>query len=972
MEDPHENVSQPTVLTVSPTYSVIFPDNNVDGNAWVRVSINSPEQAVFYHLNNNDFRRWNYIGDTLPEERSTILCYEKCIELLRFDNISRETYGRISESLHTLAEIYHLFGMNRPYKQPVNKEQSKYNSLYNKAFNKSLLKFLIYLAENGEDQWMAYLKYFTSNFYAIHETENTDLVPAVKGLQDKRKNIFGGVFQTYLTKRLIQRDPKKFREFILTINMSKMGLPRPTEQMVQKKEYETADFLTSPPRPLPPDEILSNHGIQTDLTKANICYQLRRTVREIFQGLRYTNRMHYEPFCPSTNANYNRSRAKGGAVGEFISRVLPEVMDTRINNEIEVEEYLQGDLNYAFNQWDIDRHNNKIELSRGKHIVATLVDADGVCNIESMEIDEFSPDIFSIMRRETLQAIVYDEDNLRKRWIATMDKIKEMAEYEQAIVEPVGLAEALKVRVISKGPPLLYTYLKPLQKFLHSTLRKIDVFQLIGTPVTAEIINKTFPIFDETDMFLNGDYKASTDNLRGWVSEVLVNELCGVLNEGVKPPDNDLCRFLNLPEEIDMEKPHYVDEVLLRRSLTGHLFKYKDGTLKPQTDGQLMGSISSFPFLCLANAALCRWALEISDNKRYRLTNLEGYDHAEKCKLLVNGDDCTMLAKRVYLRKNWAKITNFAGLTTSVGKTLFSLPDKPIVVINSVTYDCEPRYSSNKARDSFFDSLGTPITYPKFVERKYINMGILLGKTRSSISGVDKAKVSYHQLGALHRELYESCPPSVWEEVSKRFIETHRTTLEKCSFIPWITPEYLGGPGLVPDGEVSAKDLRVFSYLIKNCNNPKYKVSKPMTDVEWKFHNLIQKNYERLGVKEVCYDRLRLHNDMLFGGDEPLDYDVDCETESSKFYRLQVVDCLFSHTMKEIFDQSRKSQKDSEKIVSMRYDRTYWKNNQAHSRAYHNCWNDHSLVVRSWDDIVARKFTMEYPVVGSLPQELWL
>lgn len=154
--------------------------------------------------------------------------------------------------------------------------------------------------------------------------------------------------------------------------------------------------------------------------------------------------------------------------------------------------------------------------------------------------------------------------------------------------------------MISKGPPVLYTYLKPFQKFMHGHMRKQKVFRLIGTPVTEKIINEVFhsSAHNEDMQILNGDYKASTDNLRGWVSETLADELCKVLKENGS---------------------FEIDQTLLVRSLTGHIFQMKDGSKKPQTDGQLMGSISSFPFLCLANAALCRLALEWSYGKRIPL-----------------------------------------------------------------------------------------------------------------------------------------------------------------------------------------------------------------------------------------------------------------------------------------------------------------------------------------------------------------
>jgi hypothetical protein len=740
---------------------------------------------------------------------------------------------------------------------------------------------------------MAYFKYITSNFYAFWETEETDLVPCPKGdpLHFMREgkvisNIFGGIFRRYINLMRI-KDPKKFSSFILTINQAKMGLPRPTDDMVEKKQYETATFLTSDPRPLPEDEILSTPLGPKLLCKEAVCEQLRRTTREIFHDKVFTKKLQNKPFTPSTNANYIRGRKDAGAVGTVVLDVIPQVMNGR--------------------KEDVDL------------LKLRTIQMEGSCLIEQASVNEYSPDIFGIMRKESLEAVVYDDEALNAKWIEVMDKILEMARVEKPLVEPVGLAEALKVRVISKGPPLLYTHFKPLQKFLHKTLRNHNVFQLIGTPVTESIINKTFDtVVGENVMFLNGDYKASTDNLRGWVSETIADELCKILNGNITE-DND---------------GYFVDYDLLVRSLTGHIFLMKDGTEKPQKDGQLMGSITSFPFLCIANAALCRWAMEMSNSTLYRITNEHNTTHGcsrhYPIPLLVNGDDCTMQGKRDNLRKFWSKVTNYGGLTTSVGKTLFSLPHKPIVVINSVTYD---------------------LIEGRWTERKYINMGIVMGKTRSSVSGVDKAIVHYHQLGALHRELHESTPEFCWNEVSSHFVKFHKETLKSLPNIPWYCPEYLGGPGLVPLGEVSQKDLKLFSFLIRNFNSERFKISKPRADAAWLFHKGVQEEFDDMEVKESECSAL-FYKDLEV---------IDVEQKAGELYNLQVVNQLFTKGLREYFQMpSRKKDGRFQNFYPV-----YCKNMQVHSLALNEMWKDHTLEVRDWSDIVQRKFFKEYPVAGS-------
>jgi len=69
---------------------------------------------------------------------------------------------------------------------------------------------------------------------------------------------------------------------------------------------------------------------------------------------------------------------------------------------------------------------------------------------------------------------------------------RERAMSEVASVKLVALPEALKVRVISKGPPLTYFTLKPVQKFLLRQMRRLRAFKLVGETVTPEFLEEAF------------------------------------------------------------------------------------------------------------------------------------------------------------------------------------------------------------------------------------------------------------------------------------------------------------------------------------------------------------------------------------------------------------------------------------------------------------------------------------------------
>jgi len=493
------------------------------------------------------------------------------------------------------------------------------------------------------------------------------------------------------------------------------------------------------------------------------------------------------------------------------------------------------------------------------------------------------------------KALRFHDEKFREVWRRFLDAVFERAYVEEPYVEALGLLEALKIRVISKGPPFLYTILKPLQKKLWSSLKKNSVFQLIGTPITPDLINQIIGgIFDE-EILVNGDYKASTDNLHSWVSECLANEVCDVLNENI----------LRFPEEFGFHIKERHREMLIR-SLIHHKFEV-DGEWADQKEGQLMGSITSFPFLCLANAAMCRWALELADKRVYRLSDsFERQNRIPQAPLLINGDDCTLKGNRKYLRNAWEKITNFGGLTSSVGKTFYSLKERPICMINSVAFDYD------------FES-------GRWFERKYVNMGLLLGKKRSIGSGQSSQdQVSYSELGTLHRELHRQSPEEIWPTVSSRFIYYNSKTLKKCPNVPWSMPEYLGGPGLVPVGPYSEEDLRCATLLKMNMkgnhqfHSKRLAVGSSVNRQEWQLHQIVAErlkpyaeqvggeapfrllrnlNFYEEGLKSI--EDIDIYSNEVDQINELFPYD-NLEDNYSKLYKYLVVESLFTKALADV------------------------------------------------------------------------
>lgn len=210
-------------------------------------------------------------------------------------------------------------------------------------------------------------------------------------------------------------------------------------------------------------------------------------------------------------------------------------------------------------------------------------------------------------------------------------------------VEACAIPEPLKVRMITKGESSTWC-LKPLQRAMWSCLQKFKCFELTGgKPINLEHLDTSQPVpkvtpeaLEHLDRgsslhLLSGDYEAATDNLH---LDILLAAR-DVLSEVVTDPK--LRRFME--RELSGQEVHYP----------------KSSGLPPcvQTRGQLMGSLLSFPLLCVANATTVMRAFELKDLKELPAA--------------INGDDVLFRADEKVIRK-WKCEARSCGLKPSIGK----------------------------------------------------------------------------------------------------------------------------------------------------------------------------------------------------------------------------------------------------------------------------------------------------------------
>jgi len=192
-------------------------------------------------------------------------------------------------------------------------------------------------------------------------------------------------------------------------------------------------------------------------------------------------------------------------------------------------------------------------------------------------------------------------------------------------VEPIP--EPLKVRVITAGRGDTFC-LKPLQRAMWLALGDFPQFCLThGTNRLESAISRIFESSDRGDVWISGDYSAATDSFSIEGSKALLE---GIL------------------ESID----HEPTKRWAMKEISPHLLVYPKKTgLSPvlQKSGQLMGSLLSFPLLCLLNDCTAEFSGVPSSN------------------YLINGDDILMRTHPDTYPK-WRETVREFGLDLSPGK----------------------------------------------------------------------------------------------------------------------------------------------------------------------------------------------------------------------------------------------------------------------------------------------------------------
>jgi len=310
----------------------------------------------------------------------------------------------------------------------------------------------------------------------------------------------------------------------------------------------------------------------------------------------------------------------------------------------------------------------------------------------------------------------------------------------KAMVYPI--CEPLKVRNITKSNAYQYAIAKGLQLDIHSQMKQFFQFRLIGEPLHVSHIERLVAR-SPSGVFASGDFSAATDNVKIQLTKLFFERII-----------NRLLHFCVI-------EPKHVK--VLRDVLYEHEVHYPTGygeDLDPvlQKNGQLMGSVLSFPFLCFINL-VCYWEAVEPEVEDFRKLNV-----------MVNGDDILF---RTTPEKygEWLKLLPETGLTPSPGKNFL-----------------HERYCT--VNSELFSVTGKTVKQIPF-----FNVGMLLGQSK-----VCRSEIKQKPIHCLHNEVVTGALNPVRAHL--RFIFYNNDRLRKSSQsadghqLNYCIPRELGGLGM--------------------------------------------------------------------------------------------------------------------------------------------------------------------------------
>jgi len=459
---------------------------------------------------------------------------------------------------------------------------------------------------------------------------------------------------------------------------------------------------------------------------------------------------------PSSKARSDSSTAEGGSFGLLTRSVIESLTGWSSEDLDPTRQHNQDTFSKLSEAGKAFKFEGDLRDGRGKLHVGVLFE----CPVESIvRYRKVRIASYAKLNGETCEVHGYVPRAAED--IFTVGSWTDLMEGMEVI--PVGLAEPFKVRMISKGPSLAYWRSSIIQKAMHTALQALPNFQLTKErsldPLfnAAGIISKVLsePL-EDGECYASGDYKGATDELNPRCSSIVVEVFSEEL--GLSPFMSKLF--------MDSLVGHLIPNEIELPPAGGETETSYFTTMSNQKWGQLMGSPTSFPVLCIANLAMSMLALGKSSRPR----------DVHRCGIAVNGDDIGFKARPASYRR-WQLVTSFFGLAPSQGKNFWS---NRFLQLNSTMFIPSGRSPETWER-VWCPQTSTLILPPLSPDMDLLSCFFILGPAwqrqfLDSSTGPDRDRLNSLFL-------------SVWSDQLKE-IPSH--------LMNWFAPRSLGGFGLEP------------------------------------------------------------------------------------------------------------------------------------------------------------------------------
>jgi len=502
--------------------------------------------------------------------------------------------------------------------------------------------------------------------------------------------------------------------------------------------------------------------------------RIQEICHHMFKGRRFVTR----DCIPSLNATFETNRAWGGCLGGLMESWAAERFGTD-NKPLQIRASLRTKYGISGPIWSTDN----IEAIDSQETVVPVVVSEPGSGVKR----KVSVPVKGLDYLQDFQAFI----DLRVLGTVEEGKIH---------VKPFGIKEPDKVRVITMEEEAISYRCLEIQKFLHPIVKSYAPFTFIGKPIDEGGWDLHFggKVLKEDELYQSGDYEGATNNINPILCEHTWDCIC---SEVEAPAGPDLPAGVETDEEVMPGSGKLLSTVwwkVGRMDLTGHIFHF-GAEAANQVWGQLMGSPTSFPILCIINLAASSLGLGMTVEEIF----------AEDCPILVNGDDLAAICRRSRY-PIWARYVSAAGLKPSLGKNYLSpyflIMNSECRVVRIVEYG--PRTID-----------GVPaLRLPTWKLVGFLNQSLLRGFEKKGIdAGKDlKPTMGWWQLGARARELVEGVSKSVAKRWLKMFVLYHHEVLEQVpAGVSWTASEALGGVGLPDpeDREIPERELKFHAFV---------------------------------------------------------------------------------------------------------------------------------------------------------------